>query len=86
MEYADRKSTLLYTRDTYYMQDEELNQFLKRTSVIGAIGAMASNIWLKRQPPLSEKEALFSKDERKAVDVALEAGKILIKKTREVTL
>jgi len=47
------------------MQDEELNQFLKRTGVIGAILATDSNIWLERQPPLSEKEALFSKDERK---------------------
>lgn len=64
------------------MQDEELNQFLKRTGVIGAILATDSNIWLERQPPLSEKEALFSKDERKAVDVALEAVKILIKKER----
>jgi adenine deaminase len=62
------------------MQDEELNQFLKRTGVIGAILATDSNIWLERQPPLSEKEALFNKDERKAIDVALEAVKILIKK------
>lgn len=71
---------LVYTRDSYYMQDEELNQFLKRTGVIGAILSTDSNIWLERQPPLCEKEALFSKGERKAINVALEAVKILIKK------
>jgi len=47
---------------------------------VGAILATDSNIWLERQPPLSEKEALFSKGEKKAIDVALEAVKVLIKK------
>jgi len=91
---------LVYTRDAYYIQDKELNQFLKGTGVVaaeqecatvfvlgtirylhvGAILATDSNIWLERQPSLSEKEELFSKGEKKAIDVALEAVKILIKK------
>jgi len=47
---------------------------------VGAILATDSNIWLERQPSLSEKEELFSKGEKKAIEVALEAVKILIKR------
>lgn len=45
---------------------------------VGAILATDSNIWLEKQPSLSEKERLFSLGEERAIDVALEAVKILI--------
>ncbi|RKX48700.1 MAG: nucleoside phosphorylase, partial [Thermotogae bacterium] len=44
---------------------------------VGAILATDSNIWLEKQPSLSEKERMFKKGEKKAIDVALEAVRIL---------
>lgn len=46
---------------------------------VGAILATDSNIWLSSQPSLEEKEALFRLGEMKAIEVAVEAMKILIK-------
>ncbi len=39
--------------------------------------ATDSNIWLKRQPSLEEKEALFKPAEEREIEIALEAIKIL---------
>jgi uridine phosphorylase len=47
---------------------------------IGAILATDSNIWLEEQPTLAEKERLFQIGEKKAIDVAVEAMKILIQR------
>ena len=44
---------------------------------VGAILATDSNIWLEKQPSLSEKEKMFRKGEKRAIDVALEAVRIL---------
>jgi len=49
---------------------------------VGAILATDSNIWLNPQPPLEEKEKLFSKAEKKAIDVALKAIDILIEEDK----
>lgn len=90
---------LVYTRDAYYVQDENLNVFLKRAGVlaaeqecatafvlgslrglhVGAILATDSNIWLPSQPSLEEKEALFKLGEMRAIEVAVEAMRILIR-------
>ncbi len=90
---------IVYSRDAYYKQDKELNEFLRDAGVVaaeqecatiftvgsvkhlhvGAILATDSNIWLEKQPTLSEKEEMFKKGEKKAIDVALEAIKILSK-------
>jgi len=46
---------------------------------VGAILATDSNIWLEKQPTLKEKEMIFKIGEKKAIDIAIEAMKILIK-------
>lgn len=46
---------------------------------VGAILATDSNIWFEKQPLLSEKERMFREGEKKAIDVALEAIRILSK-------
>ncbi|MEJ5228527.1 MAG: nucleoside phosphorylase [Pseudothermotoga sp.] len=51
----------------------------------GAILATDSNIWLKPQPTLEEKERLFRVAEQKAIDVAIEAMKILIEEDKICT-
>jgi len=86
-----------YTRDAYYVQDQELNRILKEAGVVaadnecstlfvvgclrgvrvGAVLATDSNIWLPEQPSLEEKERLFREGEKRAIDVALEAVRIL---------
>ncbi|MGY4707403.1 nucleoside phosphorylase [Candidatus Bipolaricaulota sp. J31] len=86
-----------YTRDAYYVQDQELNRILKEAGVVaadnecstlfvvgcfrrvrvGAVLATDSNIWLPEQPPLEEKERLFREGEKRAIEVALEAIRIL---------
>lgn len=86
-----------YTRDAYYVKDEELSRRLTEAGVVcseqecatifvvasirgvraGAIVATDSNIWLKRQPSLEEKEALFKPAEEREIEIALEAIKIL---------
>ena len=89
---------LVYSRDAFYIQNPELNEFLKTAGVlaaeqecatvftvglvrqlsVGAILATDSNIWLKEQPPLEEKDALFQHAEAKAIKAALKAIEILI--------
>lgn len=86
-----------YTRDAYYVQDQELNLILKEAGVVaadnecstlfvvgsrrrvkvGAILATDSNIWLPEQPPLEEREHLFREGEKRAIEVALEAVRLL---------
>jgi len=44
---------------------------------VGAVLATDSNIWLSEQPPLEEKERLFREGEKRAIDVALEAVRML---------
>ncbi|NOX44692.1 MAG: nucleoside phosphorylase, partial [Caldiserica bacterium] len=44
---------------------------------VGAVLATDSNIWLPEQPSLEEKERLFREGEKRAIDVALEAVRIL---------
>ncbi|MGJ8454493.1 nucleoside phosphorylase [Pseudothermotoga sp. U03pept] len=48
----------------------------------GAILATDSNIWLKPQPTLEEKERLFRVAEQKAIDVAIRAVQILIEEDK----
>ncbi|HAJ33009.1 MAG TPA: purine phosphorylase [Candidatus Atribacteria bacterium] len=50
---------------------------------VGSVLVTDSNIWLEKQPTLAEKETLFKIGEKKAVDVAIEAVKILIAKEKE---
>lgn len=93
---------VVYTRDAYYVQDQNLNEFLKDCGVVaaeqecaitfilgsvkrvrtGAILATDSNIWLKPQPSLEEKERLFRVAEQKAIDVAIKAVELLIEEDR----
>ena len=93
------RSGIVFTRDAYYVQDWDLNEFLKKAGVVaaeqecatvfvvstlrkvkaGAILATDSNIWLKDQPSAQEKERLFREGERKAIEVAIEAFRILIR-------
>lgn len=93
---------VVYTRDAYYVQDQNLNEFLKECGVVaaeqecaitfilgsvkrvrtGAILATDSNIWLKPQPSLEEKERLFRIAEKKAIDVAIKAVELLIEEDR----
>ncbi|RKX54494.1 MAG: nucleoside phosphorylase [Thermotoga sp.] len=89
---------IVYTRDAFYVQDWDLNRFLKDAGVVaaeqecatvfvvgtmrrvkvGAILATDSNIWLKEQPSQEEKEKLFKEAEEKAIEVSIEAVRILI--------
>jgi len=48
----------------------------------GAILATDSNIWLKPQPSLEEKERLFRIAEKKAIEVAIKAVEILIEEDK----
>ena len=50
---------------------------------VGAIVSTDSNIWLEKQPTLAEKEELFKIGEKKAIDIAIKAVKILINKGRD---
>jgi len=56
-----------------------------RRARTGAILATDSNIWLKPQPTLQEKERLFRVAEQNAIDVAIEAMKILIEEDKSCT-
>lgn len=49
---------------------------------VGAILSTDSNIWLEKQPTLAEKERLFKIGEAKAIDIAIEAMKILIQRNK----
>ncbi len=49
---------------------------------VGAIVSTDSNIWLEKQPTLAEKESLFKVGEKKAIDIAIEAVRILINKAK----
>ncbi|MCS7175253.1 nucleoside phosphorylase [Pseudothermotoga sp.] len=93
---------VVYTRDAYYVQDQNLNEFLRECGVVaaeqecaitfilgsvkhvrtGAILATDSNIWLKPQPSLEEKEKLFRVAEKRAIDVTIKAVEILIEEDR----
>lgn len=55
---------------------------LIRKLKVGAIVSTDSNIWLEKQPSLEEKERLFKMGEEKAIDVAIEAVKILIQRNK----
>lgn len=48
-----------------------------RKARAGAIVGTDSNIWLKEQPSLQEKEALFRAAEQAEIDIALEAVRLL---------
>lgn len=94
---------IVFTRDAYYVQDENLNKFLTDCGVVaaeqecavtfilgsvrhvrtGAILATDSNIWLKPQPSLEEKERLFRIAEKKAIEVAIKAVEILMEDRNE---
>jgi len=91
-----------YTRDAYYVRDEELDELLKQVGVVaseqeaaalfvvaaslgvrvGAILATDSNIWLPEQPSAAEKQRLFRRGERHAIQIALEAVVGLASKRR----
>jgi len=93
---------IVFTRDAYYVQDENLNRFLTDCGIVaseqecaitfilgsvrrvrtGAILATDSNIWLKPQPSLEEKERLFRIAEKKAIEVAIRAVEILIEEDK----
>ena len=45
---------------------------------VGAILSTDSNIWLDPQPTLAQKEELFKIGEKKAIDIAIEAMRLLI--------
>jgi len=82
-----------YTRDAYYMQDEELNQQLLETQIavsemecstlfivgakrqlkVGAIVGTDSNIMVKKQFSLKEKDRLFKEAEARSIDIAIQA-------------
>ena len=86
-----------FTRDAYYVQDQELNKLLTDVGVVaaeqeaavlfivgqcrglktGTIVATDSNIWLPEQPTLQEKERLFFTGEKKVINIALKAVRIL---------
>ncbi len=86
-----------FTRDAYYVRDDQLARQLTDAGVVcseqecatlfvvasirkaraGAVVGTDSNIWLKEQPSLREKEALFSVAERAVIEIALEAVRLL---------
>ncbi|MBZ4688671.1 MAG: uridine phosphorylase [Clostridia bacterium] len=91
-----------YTRDAYYMQNQELNELLLNTDVVvsemecatafivgskrrlrvGAIVGTDSNIFVKNQLTLEEKDKLFSRAENKAIDIAISALIRLVKRNK----
>ncbi len=62
---AEQEASVLFIVSTY------------RHIKSGAIVATDSNIWLKEQPSLAEKERLYAEGEKKAIRIALRAVRIL---------
>jgi uridine phosphorylase len=93
-----------FTRDAYYVQNQELNGKFKDTDVAvsemecatvftvgalrrlraGAIVGTDSNIFLKQQLSLEEKDRLYAEAERKTIAIAVLAALELAKKDQTV--
>ncbi len=77
----DRELNLILKEAGVVAADNECSTLFvvgsRRRVKVGAILATDSNIWLPEQPPLEERERLFREGEKRAIEVALEAVRLL---------